>query len=139
MGRYYTGDIEGKFWFGVQDSDDANHFGGEEIETPEDVYALSYSFTKEDLPDINKGIQECIDSLGDKLPKLEEYFGEGGKGHYGYNPEEMCKDFELPSDNMHSGGMEYREMMEQYARLILGQKIKDCVERTGKCDFGCEL
>ena len=22
MGRFYSGDIEGKFWFGVQDSDD---------------------------------------------------------------------------------------------------------------------
>ena len=27
MGRYYTGDIEGKFWFGVQDSTDADYFG----------------------------------------------------------------------------------------------------------------
>jgi len=30
MGRYYRGDIEGKFWFGVQDSRDAEHFGGKE-------------------------------------------------------------------------------------------------------------
>ncbi len=27
MGRYYSGDIEGKFWFGVQSSDDADFFG----------------------------------------------------------------------------------------------------------------
>jgi hypothetical protein len=27
MGRYYTGDICGKFWFGIQNSDDADHFG----------------------------------------------------------------------------------------------------------------
>ena len=27
MGRYYTGDIEGKFWFAVQSSDDADFFG----------------------------------------------------------------------------------------------------------------
>ena len=27
MGRFYTGDIEGKFWFGTQSSDDATHFG----------------------------------------------------------------------------------------------------------------
>ena len=26
MGRYYTGDIEGKFWCGTQDSDDATFF-----------------------------------------------------------------------------------------------------------------
>jgi hypothetical protein len=27
MGRYYTGDISGKFWFSIQNSDDADHFG----------------------------------------------------------------------------------------------------------------
>ena len=30
MGRYYDGDIEGKFWFAVQSSDDGEHFGSEE-------------------------------------------------------------------------------------------------------------
>ena len=29
MGRYYRGDIEGKFWFAVQQSDDADYFGVE--------------------------------------------------------------------------------------------------------------
>lgn len=29
MGRYYHGDITGKFWFGVQNSDDAKYFGVE--------------------------------------------------------------------------------------------------------------
>ena len=27
MGRYYNGQISGKFWFGVQSSDDASYFG----------------------------------------------------------------------------------------------------------------
>ena len=25
MGRFYNGDIEGKFWFGIQDSDDVKN------------------------------------------------------------------------------------------------------------------
>ena len=29
MGRYYFGDIEGKLWFGIQNSDDADFFGVE--------------------------------------------------------------------------------------------------------------
>jgi hypothetical protein len=29
MGRYYCGDISGKFWFTIQSSLDADHFGGE--------------------------------------------------------------------------------------------------------------
>ena len=32
MGRRYTGDIEGKFWFGLQSSTAASRFGGEETE-----------------------------------------------------------------------------------------------------------
>jgi hypothetical protein len=32
MGRYYSGQIAGKFWFGVQNSDDASNFGIEHIE-----------------------------------------------------------------------------------------------------------
>ena len=28
MGRYYNGDISGKFWFGIQPSDDASQLGG---------------------------------------------------------------------------------------------------------------
>jgi hypothetical protein len=30
MGRYYQGDIEGKFWFGCQSSDDGEFFGAKE-------------------------------------------------------------------------------------------------------------
>jgi hypothetical protein len=33
MGRYYYGQISGKFWFGVQSSDDASHFGLEHNDT----------------------------------------------------------------------------------------------------------
>ena len=28
MGRYYSGDVEGKWWFGVQSSDTPTKFGG---------------------------------------------------------------------------------------------------------------
>ena len=33
MGRYYYGQISGKFWFGVQSSDDASYFGLEHNDT----------------------------------------------------------------------------------------------------------
>jgi hypothetical protein len=136
MGRYYSGDIEGKFWFGVQDSDDASHFGGSEIESEDN---LTYLFDKSNLPTIDLGIQRCVETLGDKLPKLEEYFGEGGKGYLSYNPREMCKDFGLSEGDGYMGGGEYKGMMENYARLILGQRIKKCVESIGKCEFKCEI
>jgi hypothetical protein len=43
MGRYYTGDIEGKFMFGVQSSDDANFFGVEG-----ESRSLDYYYSEED-------------------------------------------------------------------------------------------
>lgn len=143
MGRYYSGDIEGKFWFGVQSSDDAKHFGGIEVneidEESEEVCGLRYSFGSKDLEDINTGILECIRVLGDNLGNLGDYFSEGGKGYLGYNPVEMCKDFGLPTEGSHAVGKEYRAMMEWYARYLLGIRIRDCVVEKGKCEFDCEI
>ena len=41
MGRYYSGDIEGKFWFAIQSSDDADYFGVEGVSN-----YLGYYFDK---------------------------------------------------------------------------------------------
>ncbi len=38
MGRYYGGDIAGKFWFGIQNSADARHFGVEPTD-PQLIYS----------------------------------------------------------------------------------------------------
>jgi len=55
MGRYYSGDIEGKFWFGVQSSDDASFFGGEESEPNH----LTYWFDEGHLKEIEAGLASC--------------------------------------------------------------------------------
>ncbi len=132
MGRYYQGDIEGKFWFGVQSSDDANNFGGSEIELideeTDDVYELEYFFNKEDLGTINEGIQTCITDLGEFKAKLDEVFSTSN----GYNPDELAR-------NLGVGKAKYTQLMETYARLHLGEKIKKCVEEKGECNFTAEL
>ena len=132
MGRYYQGDIEGKFWFGVQSSDDANNFGGSEIELideeTDDAYELEYFFNKEDLGTINEGIQTCITDLGEFKTKLDEVFSTSN----GYNPDELAR-------NLGVGKAKYSQLMETYARLHLGEKIKKCVEEKGECNFTAEL
>jgi hypothetical protein len=132
MGRYYQGDIEGKFWFSVQSSDDANYFGGSEIELQDedddDVYALEYFFNKEDLESINEGVQTCITDLGEFKPKLDEVFSSSNS----YNPDELARQLGV-------GQAKYRSLMESYARLHLGNKIKKCVEEKGECNFTAEL
>ena len=61
MGRYYSGDIEGKFWFGVQSSDDPDFFGGQTSEPSE----IGYAFTTDDVPTIEQGLTECREELGE--------------------------------------------------------------------------
>ena len=132
MGRYYQGDIEGKFWFGVQSSDDANNFGGSEIELQDEedgeVSELEYFFAKEDLEAINEGVQTCITDLGEFKPKLDEFFSASNS----YNPDELARQLGV-------GQAKYRDLMESYARLHLGNKIKKCVEEKGECRFTAEL
>ena len=44
MGRCYNGDIEGKFWFGLQSSEAPTRFGG--------IMELSFSFNEFDIEDV---------------------------------------------------------------------------------------
>ncbi len=126
MGRYYNGDIEGKFWFGVQSSDDGDFFGskGEEPNT-----FLNYHFTKDEhLKDIKKGIKECEKELGTWKEKLDKFF----KDNNGYNDEMIEDQLGLKKEKS-------RELLEWYARLELGNQILECVMKQGDCSFEAEL
>jgi hypothetical protein len=123
MGRYYSGDIEGKFWFAVQSSDDADFFGvcGEQ---PNELY---YYFDKDNLPEIKKGIKQCLEELGEYKERLDIFFG----GNEGYNDEMIAK--ELKISKAKAG-----ELLEWYARLELGEKILKQVKKAGYCEFVAE-
>jgi len=58
MGRYYEGDIDGKFWFAVQSSDDGEFFGAEEQESN----WIDYYVDKETFEEID-GIKKCKKAL----------------------------------------------------------------------------
>ena len=126
MGRYYNGDIEGKFWFGVQSSNDGDFFGskGEEPNT-----FLNYHFTKDEhLKDIKKGIKECEKELGTWKEKLDKFF----KDNNGYNAKMIEDQLELKEEKS-------KELLEWYARLELGNQILECVMKQGDCSFEAEL
>jgi len=124
MGRYYNGDIEGKFMFGVQSSNDADFFG--DIGEPN---VLCYHFDKEDsLESIKKGINECKKNLGDWREKIDKFF----KDNEGYN-DEMLKS-QIGLDRKKN-----KEVLEWYARIELGEQILKCVEKNGSCTFEAEI
>ncbi len=124
MGRYYSGDIDGKFWFAVQPSNDPEFFGGCLIEPN----SVDYGFTKEDLPAIEQGLDKCVANLNGYRAKLDEFFS----AHNGYNDGMLAEALGIAETEVH-------DLLEWYARLELGRKIHDCVKRTGSCYFEAEL
>lgn len=126
MGRYFEGDINGKFWFGVQSSSDADYFG---VEGTQPGF-LDYSFEKDDLDKVAVGISECKRYLGKYEKKLDEFFDdlEGG-----YSNEMLTKVLGVVSEK------DVKRILEWYARLQLGQKIYDCIKKQGWCHFQAEL
>ncbi len=141
MGRYYNGDIKGKFWFAVQSSNDADFFGVQGYEPGE----LRYSYTKDEIPKIQEGIQKCNEKLVDYKEKLNKFFEE----HKVYNDVELADSLglsELNEKKNRSDGSEYiignpkvKELLEWYARLDLGEKILACVLVKGECNFTAEI
>lgn len=141
MGRYYSGDIEGKFWFGVQNSDDASFFGGEQSEPN----TINFYFTEDDKEDVDNGIKKCISELGDYKAKLDEFFEKNN----GYNDVILAEYLGLSKHNKvvkREDGSEYvsdnpalDDLLTWYARLHLGEKIQKCLEEKGSCSFEAEL
>jgi hypothetical protein len=119
MGRYYNGDINGKFWFALQSSDAASRFGGEELEPN----YIEYCFNEDHLDGVNEEIKNIQDSLGDKVKVLDDFF----RGGAGYNDK-----------TLEGFGVTNKELND-YADLGLGIKIRDCIMEIGHCDFTAEL
>ena len=119
MGRYYSGDIEGKFWFALQSSNAASRFGGEESEPS----SIDYYFDENQLEEVEAEIKNIEDSLGNKIQILENFFKENN----GYTDVSINK-----------LGVSMDELRE-YADLKLGIKIRDCIKESGQCSFQAEL
>lgn len=131
MGRYYDGDISGKFWFAVQSSRDAIHFGGkEELEEDE----AHYYFTSEDMPKIEEGITQTLSFLGEDKMKLDQFFSEPR----GYNDQMIAALLEIEGDEK-TVKMKVLAALMAYARWELGEQIKACVLEKGECGFSAEL
>ena len=119
MGRYYSGDIEGKFWFGLQGSTAADRFG---VSYNEPNF-VEYDYFEDDLEAVELEIKNIEDNLGDKLQIIEKFF----EGAGGYTDEMLKKE-----------GITKGELSE-YADLGLGIKIRDCIKENGECHFQAEL
>jgi len=123
MGRYYEGDIEGKFWFGVQSSDAADRFGVHYTE----LDYVDYYFDKEDLPKVEKELKYIEETIGlNNLVKLTNFF----------DTCKFCGKEELNKKGLLDIWTKYKV---DYADYLLGIKIRDCIKEQGYCSFTAEL
>ena len=87
MGRAIMGDIEGKCWFGVQDSNFADRFGSKGY-----YLEINYNFDSAELPILEKELAKIEKTLGDKLVKLNKFFDE----HSCYTDKELAEYLKSP-------------------------------------------
>ena len=114
MGRYYDGDISGKFMFAVQSSDAADRFGS----TGYNNY-LDYYFDEEHLPTI----KEELALLKKDWEVVTEFFED--------------KDTWSTQEQKNAGITD--QQMSNYADYCLGKEILDYVKENGECQFSAEL
>ena len=120
MGRYYSGDIDGKFMFGIQSSVAADRFGAEYMQPG----YVDYHFDEDNLDVINQQLEQ----LKPGFDICNEFFEKMKKDKkVGYTLEDRDK----------AGVSESN--MSDYADYRLGIKIKDCIEKNGTCSFSAEL
>lgn len=136
MGRYTSGDIEYKFMFGVQSSDAANRFKvkpeyifWEEDDCVPILTNLYYKFTKNNLKDIKNELKLIQDEIGEPFKGFYNYFK---KNKYEYSPEDLIKILALQRDD-------FDKKIKLFADFRLGEKIKEVIEKRGKCEFYVEL
>ena len=130
MGRYYDGDIDGKFWFAVQSSDDADFFG-----VQGEARFLSYYFGEDDKKNVHKGMLECDRHLGKYRELLDKFF----ETREGYNNKTLAEYLDKNVHPTKHTEKKAKYYLEWYARLILGRKIYNCILEQGDCSFEAEL
>ena len=116
MGRYYDGDIDGKFMFAIQSSDDGIHFGAVEA----DDGWIEYIVPQDALTtNVRDGITACKDALGTFKNRIDTYFQKKDTFTERGMAEEMSMEY---NENITEDLI--KAMLVQYARLRLGTQIE---------------
>tara|TARA_R110000868_G_scaffold55690_3_gene173102 strand:+ start:3333 stop:3707 length:375 start_codon:yes stop_codon:yes gene_type:complete len=120
MGRYYNGDINGKFWFAVQDSNCADRFGKNGYYNEfDETDLIRYSFEKEDLKGVTDELKSIRKNMGDKYKVVKKFF----EANNGYN-HTMLGECGLTTHDI-----------SEYADLLIGRQIRDSIKSMGGCYF----
>jgi len=124
MGRYISGDIEGKCWFGIQPSDFADRFGS----AGEQPSYLNYYYDESHLPQIEAELEKIKKFLGVNLKKLDDFFD----SRLGYTDGDLQKALDMNEE-------ESRKILSEYADYKFGIRLRDYIKENGTCEFEVEL
>ena len=130
MGRYYEGDILGKFWFAVQSSHAPARFGAVEYEPN----YINYWFDEEHLPLVKAELKRIEEILGEDLKRLQDFFD----ANNGYNNQKII-DWYMEKYKETINDEYVKDVLVDYADYELGERIRDCIEDIGQCNINCEL
>ena len=114
MGRYYNGDVDGKFWFAVQPSNAHEQFGAEECEPTEIQYSIHND------PIILERLEIIESILGNYLEPAFSFF----KQTDAYNTQEFqlyCQNYGLNCKTENVA----RNIIKDYADYELGKQLLD--------------
>jgi hypothetical protein len=116
MGRYYSGDIEGKFAFGIQGSNAPERFGASENQD-----YISYYIDGSQIDEVRKEVKQIETEHADQVKRIDKMFDENNS----YNDKTMNK-----------YGVT-KEGLSEYADLRLGRQILEYLEDNP--DYGCSI
>jgi len=128
MGRYYEGDIEGKFVFASQSSTAADRFGV----TGQEPGYIDYYYDETNLPGLESELSIIEDEFGEHKTALKAY----------YDLHEDEDDSKLSfSEYIKLGGLPPLDDIQQpeYNDYRIGRKILKCIKDKGDCSFTAEL
>jgi hypothetical protein len=128
MGRYYEGDIEGKFAFGDQESSAADRFGV----TGQVPEYLDYYYDETNLPGLESELKAMEKEFGEYRTPLLSYFdlfdiSDNTRLHF--------------RDYLEKGGLQTMssEQWHEYNDYLIGRKILKSIKDKGDCSFTAEL
>lgn len=102
MGRYYNGDIDGKFWFAVQSSAVGEQFGAYE----QDAGYVKYEIHRDSYNDIIQTLRELRANM--QYDRIQEFFNTNN----GYN-----------NQTLEEAGIN-KDEIKTYADYGFGQQVK---------------
>ena len=128
MGRYYNGDIEGKFWFAVQSSGAPARFGAKEFEPSHINYYL------DDLDEVQRELNNIHKNMQGNIERLDDFFAQTN----GYNTEMIIKWYKKEYKET-INEEEVKDMLVEYADYELGKQIAECIKEKGECNINAEI